>query len=98
MRRPRLSWSFLNRLLLLLLVGAPLLTMPLPGATAPTYVGVAAVRERLTLLNGLPFFVCGFNNEGPQDRAWRMLEDAEFDPGLIEQDLIRVQGLGLNTV
>ena len=83
---------------MLVLISTSVLVAPFPTRGAPGYARIAADRERLTLPNGLPFFVWGVNYEGPMDRAWRMWEDAQFDPGLIEQDFIRVKGLGLNTV
>src|SRR4051794_23595686 len=98
MHRKRSTWTLLNSLLLLLLTAASTLTTPPPARGAPGYVGVAPDHTRLTSPDGRPFFIWGINYEGPQDRAWRMWEDAQFDPGLIEQDLIRVKNLGLNTV
>jgi hypothetical protein len=98
MHSKRTSWTLLNSILLLLLVAVPVLTTPAPTRGAPDFVHVSSDRERLAQPDGTPFFIWGVNYEGPMDRAWRLWEDAQFDPGLIEQDFIRVRGLGLSTI
>ncbi|MCS6800657.1 MAG: cellulase family glycosylhydrolase [Dehalococcoidia bacterium] len=53
---------------------------------------------RLVGPDGKPFFMLGFNYEGPLDRAWKMWEDRNWDPARIDADLGRAARIGLNTV
>ncbi|GIW06855.1 MAG: hypothetical protein KatS3mg060_1660 [Dehalococcoidia bacterium] len=48
--------------------------------------------------DGRPFFMLGFNYEGPLDRAWKMWEEGNWDPARIDSDLARAARAGLNTV
>ena len=69
-----------------------------PQPRGQSYARTAATRERRHPPGGCAVFVWGVNYESPEDRALGMWEYAQFDPGLIEQDFIRIKGLGRNTV
>src|SRR5438552_833674 len=99
MSLPRPYWSFVHALLLLLLVLAPAtLLYPRGGVGAAGFVRLAPDNRRFLRPDGSPFFAWTVNYVGPPDRAWRIWEDSQFDPALIEQDFTRAAGLGLNTI
>ncbi len=88
-----------NTLLLLALLLAPLAARQAAGGLgAPGFVGLGASGTRFVRPDGRPFFAWAVNYVGPPDRAWRIWDDASFDPSLIEADFTRAAGLGLNTV
>ncbi|HET7080070.1 MAG TPA: cellulase family glycosylhydrolase [Chloroflexia bacterium] len=99
MSLPRTHWSFVRALLLLLLVLAPVASLrPRPSEGASGFVQVAPGSTRFLRPDGRPFFVWAVNYVGAPDRAWRMWEDAQFDPAVIDADFTRAASLGLNTV
>ncbi|MFN8532451.1 MAG: cellulase family glycosylhydrolase [Dehalococcoidia bacterium] len=75
-----------------------LLTVPSPPAARAAASYSATAEGRLIGPDGKPFFMLGFNYEGPFDRAWKMWEDANWDPVRIEADFARAARTGLNTV
>src|SRR3954451_21261935 len=98
-RRPRLPiFSLLSMLLLLLAPAIIHSTSPLAAQTGGAFVRSVPGTARLIGPDGQPFFVWAVNYEGPLDRALRMWEDAKFDPGLIQQDLLRARQIGINTI
>jgi hypothetical protein len=93
-------WLLLVRVLLAggVLVGllTDLLPRPAVVRAAPSFTVTAD--GKLLGPDGRPFFLLGFNYEGPADRAWKMWEDANWDPPRIDADLGRAARIGLNTV
>ena len=77
-------------LLLLLLAAAP------PASAAGPAVAVRG--PHFVDASGRPFFALGANYEGPVAHAWRMWEDARFDPGLIATDFDRARQAGLSVL
>lgn len=70
-------------------------------ATKPASAQTSGIRihtdmKHLARADGRPFFVLGYNYEGPYDRAWQMWD--LFDAELIASDLARARGGGANTV
>jgi hypothetical protein len=78
---------------------ATLLVAPDPAPRAEAAARFSATADgRLVGPDGKPFFMLGFNYEGPLDRAWKMWEDGNWDPPRIDADLGRAARTGLNTV
>ena len=86
----------------LLLIMIMIMISALPGSMqAASYTQTAGIRvhadmKHLMRADGRPFFVLGYNYEGPYDRAWRMWE--QYDAALIANDLARARAGGANTV
>jgi hypothetical protein len=96
---PRRHASFLNALLLLLLALAPVATLQAPvGQAGSGFVQIAPGGARFQRPDGRPFFVWAVNYVGAPDRAWRMWDDNQFDPAVIDADFGRAAGIGLNTI
>lgn len=81
---------------LLLLAVTLTLMLVWPTRAADGIVRLNPAGGGLLRPDGRPFFVLGYNYEGPFDRAWRMWQ--QFDRALIAADLARARAGGANTV
>jgi hypothetical protein len=54
--------------------------------------------QRILGVGGTRFFVWGVNYEGYFDRAWRLWDDDQFDPDLIDRDFAKASDAGFNVV
>lgn len=61
-------------------------------------VSVAPEGDRLSALDGKPFFVVIVNYVGHADRAWQQFADDRFDADLIEADFRLARQAGANTI
>lgn len=89
------------RLLLAVLALASVLVIPAPPLVPPAEAAgtfSASPDGKLIGPDGRPFFMLGFNYEGPLDRAWKMWDADKWDPNRINADLARASAAGMNSV
>ncbi len=63
-----------------------------------SFFRVAETKRHLAAPNRSPLFLMGANYEGYFDRAWRLWDNAKFNPILIDRDFKKMAETGLNVV